>query len=121
MEAMYTKEHLKVMMSMDFKTPTERTLKMAQENGIDLDNPKVLEEFKRLQLQNMKDIKYIKEGKMPPNREEQLQKEKEDADAEFQRRLKEAQKPHEDKKTRLDASFKKQEAPKKMTNSPQKP
>jgi len=47
-ETKYAKEHLKVVMSLDFTKPTPKMVEMAQKNNIDLNDPKVTEEFKKI-------------------------------------------------------------------------
>ena len=37
-ETKYAKEHLKLVMNLDFKKPTEKMLKLARENNIDLES-----------------------------------------------------------------------------------
>ena len=64
-EAKYAKEHLIHVMNMDFSKPTPRMLEMAQKNKIDLKDPIVIAEFRKIQQQNLEDIKRIKEGKKP--------------------------------------------------------
>lgn len=69
-ETKYAKEHLKLVMNLDFKRPTEKMIKMAEANNINLESPAVLNEFKKLQKQNLTDIHLLKEGKKPPTEEE---------------------------------------------------
>jgi len=47
-ETKYAKEHLKLVMNLDFKKPTGKMLKLAKDNNIDLESPAVLNEFKKL-------------------------------------------------------------------------
>jgi len=47
-ETKYAKEHLKLVMNLDFKRPTEKMLKLARDNNIDLESQAVLNEFKKL-------------------------------------------------------------------------
>mmetsp|Transcript_3559 Transcript_3559/g.6062 ORF Transcript_3559/g.6062 Transcript_3559/m.6062 type:complete len:151 (-) Transcript_3559:577-1029(-) len=47
-ETKYAKEHLKMVMNMDFTKPTPKMLKMAKENNINLNDPGVIEEFKKI-------------------------------------------------------------------------
>lgn len=48
-ETKYAKEHLKMVMNMDFSRPTPKMIKMAEENGINLLDPNVIDEFRRIQ------------------------------------------------------------------------
>ena len=48
-EALYAKEHLKLVMNMDFSRPTPRMIQMAVKNNIDLSDPLVIEEFRKIQ------------------------------------------------------------------------
>lgn len=95
-ESMYAQNHLKLVMNMDFDRPSQQTIEMARENGINLKNEKVKDEFRKIQMQNLKDIQLMKEGKLPDPKERENeidlgQKLQLDRDKEFQRRLKEAQ------------------------------
>lgn len=47
-EAKYAKEHLILVMNMDFSKPTARMQEMARVNKIDLKDPMVLKEFKKI-------------------------------------------------------------------------
>ena len=47
-ETKYAKEHLKLVMSLDFTRPTAKMIEMAEKNNIDLNDPKVIEEFKKI-------------------------------------------------------------------------
>ena len=69
-ETKYAKEHLKLVMNLDFQKPTQKLKKLADKNQIDLLDPKVINEFKKIQYQNLKDIHLMKEGKRPPTEEE---------------------------------------------------
>lgn len=68
-ESMYAQNHLKLVMSMDFDRPSAQTIQMARENGINLKNEKVKDEFRKIQMQNLKDIQLMKEGKLPDPKE----------------------------------------------------
>lgn len=48
-ETKYAKEHLKLVMNLDFTKPTEKMKEMARKNNIDCDNPQVIQEFKKIQ------------------------------------------------------------------------
>lgn len=50
-------------MNLDFTKPTEKMRKLAVEHKIDLNDPNVINEFKKIQSQNLKDIRKLKEGK----------------------------------------------------------
>ena len=47
-ETKYAKEHLKLVMNLDFEKPTEKMLKLARDNNIDLKSNAVLNEFRKL-------------------------------------------------------------------------
>ena len=44
-ETKYAKEHLKLVMSLDFTRPTQKMVEMAKLNNMDLDDPMIIEEF----------------------------------------------------------------------------
>jgi hypothetical protein len=48
-EALFAKEHLYHVMNLDFSRPTQKLRDMAIKNNIDLRDPTVIEEFKRIQ------------------------------------------------------------------------
>jgi hypothetical protein len=50
---------------MDFSRPTEKMRESAKKSNIDLTDPLVIEEFKKMQMSNIEDIRRIKEGKEP--------------------------------------------------------
>ena len=50
-------------MNLDFSKPTEKMKTLAKEHNIDLTDPNVIKEFKKIQQQNLKDIRKLKEGK----------------------------------------------------------
>jgi hypothetical protein len=64
-EAQFAKEHLFHVMNLDFSRPTQKLRDMAIKNNIDLRDTTVIEEFKRIQEQNLEDIRRMKEGKKP--------------------------------------------------------
>jgi hypothetical protein len=47
-EALFAKEHLFHVMNLDFNKPTAKLREMARKNNIDLTDPTVIEEFKRI-------------------------------------------------------------------------
>jgi hypothetical protein len=47
-ESMFAQNHLKLVMNMDFDKPTAQTIQMARENGINLKNEKVKDEFRKI-------------------------------------------------------------------------
>jgi hypothetical protein len=61
-------------MNLDFTKPTAKLIDMAQKNNIDLTDPNVIEEFQRIQLQNLEDIRRLKDGKKPLTDEEMKEK-----------------------------------------------
>lgn len=48
-EAIYAKEHLRNVMNLDFKRPTKKMLELAKQHNINLDDPVVINEFKKIQ------------------------------------------------------------------------
>lgn len=73
-EAKYAKEHLIHVMNMDFSKPTQKMVVMAKKNKIDLNDPAVIAEFRKIQQQNLDDIRRMKEGKKPLTDQELQQK-----------------------------------------------
>ena len=69
-EAKYAKQHLMHVMNLDFSKPTLKMREMARKNKIDLSDPHVIEEFRKIQQQNLEDIHRLKEGKQPLTDEE---------------------------------------------------
>ena len=55
-ETKYAKEHLKLVMNLDFSRPTPKMVEMAGKNNIDLKDPIVIREFRKIQDQNLEDI-----------------------------------------------------------------
>lgn len=47
-EAIYAKEHLRNVMNLDFSRPTQKMKELAKQHNIDLTNPTVLSEFKKI-------------------------------------------------------------------------
>lgn len=64
-EAKYAKIHLIHVMNLDFSKPTNKMIEIAKNNKIDLKDPQVIEEFRKIQLQNLEDITRLKQGKKP--------------------------------------------------------
>jgi tetratricopeptide (TPR) repeat protein len=73
-EALFAKEHLFHVMNLDFSRPTSKLIEMARKNNIDLRDSQVIEEFRRIQQQNLEDIRRMKEGKKPLTEEEMKSK-----------------------------------------------
>jgi cation transport ATPase len=48
LEAMFAKEHLSHVMNLDFTKPKQKMKDMATKNNIDLNDPAVIEEFKKI-------------------------------------------------------------------------
>lgn len=69
-ETKYAKEHLKLVMSLDFDKPTAKMIELARKNNVDVKSPTIINEFKKMQQQNLRDIHLMKEGKKPPTEEE---------------------------------------------------
>lgn len=69
-EMKFAKEHLIRVMNLDFTRPTEKMKIMAEEANIDLKDPKIIEEFKMIQQQNLNDINRMRDGKSPLTEEE---------------------------------------------------
>ena len=64
-EIKFAKQHLIRVMNMDFTRPTQKMLNMASKSNINLQDPKVIEEFKIIQQQMLQDIQRMKDGKKP--------------------------------------------------------
>jgi len=99
-------------MNLDFSKPTAKLRDMARKNNIDLGDPTVIEEFRRIQLQNLEDIRRMKEGKKPLSEEEMKQKLQALRDEEHEqarRKLEETQKRKDETVRRLvEGAFKAQ-------------
>lgn len=88
-ETKYAKEHLRLVMNLDFTKPTAKMLDFADQNKINLRDPRIIEEFKKIQTQSLTDIQMMKEGKRPPSPEELQKKLNKERDDEFKRRMEE--------------------------------
>ena len=64
-EMKFAKEHLIRVMNLDFSKPTQKMKTLASSANIDLKDPKVIEEFKIIQQQNLNDIQRLRDGKEP--------------------------------------------------------
>lgn len=69
-EIKFAKQHLIRVMNMDFTRPTQKMLNMASKSKINLHDPKVIEEFKIIQLQMLGDIQRMKDGLKPQSEAE---------------------------------------------------
>jgi tetratricopeptide (TPR) repeat protein len=69
-EIKYAGEHLKMVMNMDFSRPTSKMLAMAREHNIDLASPVIINQFKQIQEQSLRDVQLMKQGKEPMSEEE---------------------------------------------------
>ena len=69
-DTIYAKQHLKLVMNMDFYKPTDKMRKLADKSGVDLSSDSAIAEFRKIQNQNLKDIQLMKEGKSPPSHDE---------------------------------------------------
>ena len=69
-DTMYSKEHLKMVMNMDFLQPREKMKKIIADFGVDIRSEGVQSEFRKMQMQNLVDVRMLKEGKTPPTQEE---------------------------------------------------
>ena len=74
-ELIFAKEHLLLTLNMDLAKPTQRMVDMAASQNIDLKDTQVIEEFQAMQLQNLEDIRRIRDGK-PPLTETELKTER---------------------------------------------
>lgn len=59
-EAKYHKYHLETMLNQDYERPTEKALEDAKKSGIDLRDPIVIEEFKRLLETQIEDLRRVR-------------------------------------------------------------
>jgi hypothetical protein len=101
-EAVFAKEHLNHVMNLDFGRPTAKLIEMARKNHIDLGDSQVIEEFRRIQQQNLDDIRRMKEGKKPLTDEEMKAK----LAGMREEEGKEAKKKYEEVKRKKDESVK---------------
>ena len=62
-ETKYAKEHLIKIMNLDFSRPTQKMKDLAVKSGINLTDPLVINEFKKIQQKNLEDIRNLKAGK----------------------------------------------------------
>lgn len=49
LESKFAKEHLMHVMNLDFSRPTQKMISMAEKNNIDLTDPMVIAEFRKIQ------------------------------------------------------------------------
>ena len=66
----YAREHFIYMANLDFEKPTKSMMDLADAMKIDMKEPRVLAEFKAIQLQDLDEIRRFKEGKAPSTKEE---------------------------------------------------
>lgn len=45
---MYAKEHIKIVMNMDFQQPNEKMKNMAAEHGVDIRDPRFSHDFRKI-------------------------------------------------------------------------
>ena len=95
-ETKYAKEHLKLVMNLDFTKPTQKMIDMAQTNNININDPIIINEFKKIQTQNLRDIQLMKEGKKPPTPEELQIDMALKREEEFKKRMDEYQKKNDE-------------------------
>ena len=62
---------------------------MAKTNNIDLNDPQVIAEFKKIQQHNLDDIQAMKEGRQPPTVEERMAEDKKKRDKDFEIKMEE--------------------------------
>lgn len=101
-ETKYAREHLKLVMSLDFTRPKPKMIEMAQKNNINLKDPKVLREFKKIQSQNLKDINLMKEGKRPPTEAELQEQMRLEREQEFKRKMDEYENKNKETQEKFD-------------------
>ena len=65
-EIKYAKEHLKLVMNLDFTKPTKKMLTIAKQTNINIQDPMFIKEFKKIQAQNLKDVQLMKQNKKIP-------------------------------------------------------
>jgi hypothetical protein len=61
-EIKFAKDHLIMVLNMDFDRPTASLRAMAKKQNIDLKDPRVIDEFKAIQESNLEDIRRLKAG-----------------------------------------------------------
>lgn len=74
-QARYEIEMLDCVMNLDFTKPREKAKMMADEMGIDLTDPVVIGEFKKMQKDRLRELKDVKEGKKKSGPEPKAEKE----------------------------------------------
>jgi hypothetical protein len=62
-EAKFQREHLIMVMNLDFTKPTDKMKQIAVKTKINLEDERIIDEFRVIQIQNIEDIRRWKEGK----------------------------------------------------------
>lgn len=62
-ELKFALKHLQEVLNMDLEKPTEAMKEKAAKAKVELDDPRVLEEFRAMQIQNLEDIRRLRDGK----------------------------------------------------------
>ena len=62
-EVKFCKAHFQETFNMDLTRPTQAMKDKAQKHNIDLNDPQVIDEFKCMQMQNLEDIRRLRDGK----------------------------------------------------------
>lgn len=65
-DTMYSQMHMRMVMNMDFKKPRKKMMDVIKKTGVDINSPEIQNYFKKIQEQNLVDVRLMKEGKKPP-------------------------------------------------------
>ena len=106
-ETMYAREHLRLVMNLDFTKPTQKLREMAATNKIDLNDPDTIAEFKKIQQHNLEDIQAMKEGRQPPTVEERMAEDKKRRDAAFEQKMEEFKRREKENQEKFNEYIKK--------------
>lgn len=88
-EARYEIEVLDIVLNLDFKRPRKKAMEEAEKNGIDLHDPLVIAEFKKIQTERLNDLRKKKNPEFKPKKtdEEFLKETEEKAEKDLQKLL----------------------------------
>lgn len=89
-------------MNLDFTRPSPQMAEFARKNKVNLDDPMVIAEFKKIQTQNLRDIQMMKDGKRPPTAEELQQKLIEDRENEFKLKMEEYERKNNESEKKIE-------------------
>ena len=61
-ELKFSREHLNLVLNLDFNRPSKELIELAKAAHVDLKDENMLEEFKLVQIQSLEDIRRMKNG-----------------------------------------------------------